>query len=197
MTGTVHKQKLRLERAEEREKKRVETLDRDLKEAEEAELKSIEEELTRTREQLQAKAEPFRCEMEKHALVAHEVMEASLPVDKKSSFAINTMKEKFNDESTKFFTGLPSWQVFLHLLSFLAPFLGQSTALSVQDQLLMVMMRLRLSLFVKDLAIRFNVSAASAHRIIQRGIDVMHIRLRFLVTRGHPEKYWNIMYLLS
>ena len=180
MTGTVHEQKLRLERAEEREKKKVETLDRDLKEAEEAELKSIEEELTHTREQLQAKAEPIRYEMEKHALVAHEVMEASLPVDKKSSFAINTMKE--NDENTKFFTGLPSWQVFLHLLSFLAPFLGQSIVLSVQDQLLMVLMRLRLSLLVKDLAIRFNVSAASAHRIIQRGIDVMHIRLRFLVT---------------
>ena len=43
-------------------------------------------------------------------------------------------------------------------------------------------MRLRLSLLVKDLAIRFNVSAASAHRIIQRGIDVIHIQLRFLVT---------------
>ena len=116
MTDTVHEQKLRLERAEEREKKKVETLDRDLKETEEAELKSIEEELTRTREQLQARAEPIRSEMEKHALVAHEVMEASLLVDKKSSFAINTIKE--NGENTKFFTGLPSWQVFLHLLSF-------------------------------------------------------------------------------
>ena len=64
-----------------KERSKVETLDRDLKEAEEAGLKSIEEELTRTREQLQAKAEPIRSEMEKHALVAHEVMEVSLPVD--------------------------------------------------------------------------------------------------------------------
>ena len=46
----------------------------------------------------------------------------------------------------------------------------------------MVLMQLRLSFFVKDLTIRFNVSAASAHRIIQTGIDVMHIRLCFLVT---------------
>ena len=95
MTATVHEQKLRLERAEEREKKKVETLDRDLKEVEEAELKSIEEDLTRTREQLQAKAEPIRSEMEKHALVVHKVMEA---INKKSSFAINTIKE--NDENT-------------------------------------------------------------------------------------------------
>ena len=40
-----------------------------------------------------------------------------------------------NDDSTKFFTGLPSWAVFLHLFTFLSHFLGRFHSLSLEAQL--------------------------------------------------------------
>ena len=43
-------------------------------------------------------------------------------------------------------------------------------------------MRLRLALFVKDLAQRFNIPTTTVHRVIQKGLDVMFARLQFLIS---------------
>ena len=56
-----------------------------------------------------------------------------------------------NDDRIKFYTGLPSWAVFLHLFRFLAA-------------LLALFMRLRLSLLLEDIALRFDVSPSLVSR---------------------------------
>ena len=43
-------------------------------------------------------------------------------------------------------------------------------------------MRLRLALFVKDLAQRFNIPTTTTHRVIQKGLDVTYARLQFLIS---------------
>lgn len=43
-------------------------------------------------------------------------------------------------------------------------------------------MRLCLNLFIEDLAYRFNISKSTVSRIFQKWIDVMAIRLQFLIT---------------
>ena len=87
-----------------------------------------------------------------------------------------------NDANTKCFTGLPSWAVFGHLFCFLSPYLGTCKSLCPDDQLLMVLMRLRLALFLEDLAQRFNLPISTAHRLLQKGLDVMYTRLSFLIA---------------
>ena len=87
-----------------------------------------------------------------------------------------------NDANTKFFTGLPSWAVFGHLFCFLSPHLGTCKSLCPEDQLLIVLMRLRLALFLEDLAQRFSLTISTAHRLLQKGLEVMYTRLSFLIA---------------
>ena len=56
-----------------------------------------------------------------------------------------------NDNATKFYTGLPKWCNFL---MFLSPFITPSCSLSFHDELLLVLMKLRLNLLTADLAYR-------------------------------------------
>ena len=68
-----------------------------------------------------------------------------------------------NDEATKFYTGLPTYELFQHLLSFLAPAYqktfsthlnahGIDPKISLEDGLLLVLMRLRVNAHLEDLS---------------------------------------------
>ena len=87
-----------------------------------------------------------------------------------------------NDTMTKFFTGLPTWAVFLHLFCFLSPHLTSSTGLYLEDELLLVLVRLRLGLFIRDIAIQFKISPSMVSRTFQKWLDVMYARLTFLIA---------------
>ena len=87
-----------------------------------------------------------------------------------------------NDHLTKFYTGLSTWVVFLHLYMFLSPFLSQPKALSLMDEFLITLMRLRLNLMVEDLAYQFRVSSSTASRIFHKWLGLMYVRLKFLVA---------------
>ena len=84
---------------------------------------------------------------------------------------------KDNDSKTKFYTGLSTYHIFTVLFSFLYPFVNRPTKLSLNDELLMVLMKLRLNLQTEDLAYRFGVSPATVSRIFHKWLDVMHTRL--------------------
>jgi len=58
--------------------------------------------------------------------------------------------------------------------------LGPKQLLCLEDQFLLVLVRLRLNLQERDLAIRFNISEATVSRIFTRWINFMYLRLGLL-----------------
>jgi len=86
-------------------------------------------------------------------------------------------KESFQDkdDKTKFYTGLPNFLLLMQVLDVCEPALGKF------EQMLMVLMRLRLNLPLQDLAYRFDVSLTTAFRIWQKGLGVLYLRLKFLI----------------
>ena len=88
---------------------------------------------------------------------------------------------KENDERTNFYTGLPSWSVFQEIFNFLSPHVAPSRSLPLEDELVMVLMRLRLRLLLEDLSSRFGVTASFTSRCFQKWLEVMYHRLNFLI----------------
>ena len=92
---------------------------------------------------------------------------------------------KDNDEMTKFYTGLPSWKVFHHLVCFLStccPALSSSiTKVSLSDSLLLTLMKLRLNLRLEDLSYRFGIPVSTAADVFHKLIATMHAHLKFLI----------------
>ena len=87
-----------------------------------------------------------------------------------------------NDNATKFFTGLPNWNVFLHLFMFLSPYVAPGRAIPFHDELFLVLVKLRLNLVTGDLAHRCGISVGLVSKNFQKWLDVMFVRLSFLIT---------------
>ncbi|CAN7995181.1 unnamed protein product [Ixodes pacificus] len=144
----------------------------------EAELAETKQALYKTQRQL------------KLALAKCETLEA------KSSrrFCIDCFKDSPAD--IQFYTGLPSYGKFMSLWSFLKPGedgenvkvwattysgkvtkAGRLSILSSKDQLFLLLVRLRLGLFERDLAYRFRVSTATVSKICITWISYLYLHL--------------------
>lgn len=121
----------------------------------------------------------------------------------------------FTDDRTDFlfYTGLPSYEVFKALLKYLDPGDGGSNVatgrssdnmthleqLDVENQFFLVLIKLRLGLFTKDLAQRFGLNESVVHRIFCSWTSFMHRRLTALplwgsresITRRMPQDFAN------
>lgn len=95
-----------------------------------------------------------------------------------------------NDDKTKFFTGIPKFSLLLHVLNLIALHIKRNTqnALSQFQEFLLVLIRLKLYSPLQDLAYRFNLSVPTAHRIFDRWIHVMSVRLKFLIQWPEHEE---------
>ena len=117
-----------------------------------------------------------------------EELEACIRAQKVDRFGVR--KFQGSDGDIRFFTGLPSYGVFMALFMFLQPLLGQlvyrsdskgSTrpykptprALEPIDEFFLVLTRLRLGSLEQDLAERFNVSTATISRICTTWINFL------------------------
>lgn len=96
-----------------------------------------------------------------------------------------------NDHMTKFYTGLPSWDVFELVYSILIPHVPKkwsvNSKLQPRDELLLVLMRLRLNSLIEDLAYRFGIAKSTVTTICNLWIDVMSFRLKFLIKWADKE----------
>lgn len=92
-----------------------------------------------------------------------------------------------SDDSVQFYTGLPDFDTFKALFETLCEYgmdeieSDQRMELRLVDQFLLVLMRLRLGLLVKDLAYRFKLSSSSVSRIFFRWIIFMRQCLSSIV----------------
>ena len=90
---------------------------------------------------------------------------------------------KDSDERTSYYTGLEKYALFNIILAFLYSSLPQPrTYLCKADELLLVLMKLRLNLQLQDLAYRVQVSVGTVSNIFHRWVDAINIRLRFLMA---------------
>ena len=87
-----------------------------------------------------------------------------------------------NDSLVTFYTGLPNWEVFSAVYEFVKNSLFSNSAISQFHQLLMTLMRLRLSLSCQDLANRFGVHMSTVSRIFSQTVEVSYIKLRHLIV---------------
>lgn len=86
------------------------------------------------------------------------------------------------------YTGLPSAAVFLWVLGLVNTFFKKIGKLSAGDQLLLVLMKLRLNLTNHDLAYRFKICPTQVSKILSQCIPVLSNRLRFLIKWPSKEK---------
>ncbi|XP_034072475.1 uncharacterized protein LOC117546303 isoform X2 [Gymnodraco acuticeps] len=85
-----------------------------------------------------------------------------------------------NEEKTKFYTGLPNFLVLLQVFQLCEPYI-------TFEQFILVLLRLRLNLPLKDLAFRFNISLSTASRIWHKLIDILHESTEFIIE--WPERH--------
>ena len=71
--------------------------------------------------------------------------------------------------------------------------LGPRTTLTKFQQLLMVLMKLRLNLVDQDVAYRFGIHQSYVARNFRKWIDIMHIRLRELILWPEREELLKTM----
>ncbi|XP_062592936.1 uncharacterized protein LOC134254435 [Saccostrea cucullata] len=111
----------------------------------------------------------------------------------KLQWGVNKIKD--DDVATRFYSGLPSFAVFLWLYNFLLPkarcmtyWVGEGTSetgrqrpnrstLPLIDQLLAVLMRLKVGLLVTDIAERFGISPSRFSSIFTTWICLLHAEL--------------------
>ncbi len=104
-----------------------------------------------------------------------------------------------NDAKAKLYTGLPSFAVFMALFTFLEPKMGKVSVwsgnsgrditrgesskgrkrkLSLEEELLAVLMRLRLGLLLEDMADRFDIAKGTVSKLFTTWIKVLAVELK-------------------
>lgn len=94
-----------------------------------------------------------------------------------------------NDLRTKFYTGLPSWPVFVYVFTFVSRDLNSrgNHALCLEDQFFLALVKLRLNLLFEDIAHRFGVSLSTASCTFSKWVDILFTRLHFLISWPQKE----------
>ncbi|XP_002731860.1 uncharacterized protein LOC100372863, partial [Saccoglossus kowalevskii] len=102
---------------------------------------------------------------------------------------------KGDDYRVKFYTGLPNFLVLMHVFSFVEPYIsaGNKSSLTKFQQLILTLLRCRLNLSVQDLAYRFCVSSSTVSRIFKAIMDLLSMKLKFLVRRPSREELIKTM----
>ena len=95
---------------------------------------------------------------------------------------INLYEEIKGDKKLmNFYTGLPNNELFLWVLSLLDEKIFKSSKLSKEEQLLLVLMKLKLSLLLTDLAFRFGLELCDVSRIYSKWVRALSRAMKFLI----------------
>ena len=96
--------------------------------------------------------------------------------------AISTEFIQRSDDMTRFYTGLSKWELVIQWFSLLSPYITPSrTRLTLQDELILVLVKLRLNIPFQDLAYQWIVSISTVTRIFHKWINVMSEHMKFLI----------------
>ncbi len=101
--------------------------------------------------------------------------------------AINTLSNPAaslinNDNLTLIYTGIPSYKMFDSLVKLILPHTKVFICSSPHNQLLMVLMKLRLGLTFQDLAQHFQISLSSVSGIFHKWLNILSRELKQLIV---------------
>ena len=99
-----------------------------------------------------------------------------------------------DDEKVRFYTGLPSVDILKTTFEFIKPFVTRRClTLTLFQEFILVLMKLRLDVPFQDLAYRFDISLSTVSRIFLAWMIVMEIRLSPLINWPVREDLWRTM----
>ena len=99
-----------------------------------------------------------------------------------------------HDDRVRFYTGLPGFDVLKATFSFTSPFFTRrSKSLSLFQEFIMVIRKLRLNVPLQDLAYRFGVSLSTVSRAFSTWLTVMDIRLSPIIRWPERDDLWHTM----
>ena len=99
-----------------------------------------------------------------------------------------------DDEKVKFYTGLPSFDILKTTFEFIKPFVTRRClTLTLFQEFILVLMKLRLDVPFQDLAYRFDISLSTVSRIFLAWMIVMDMRLSPLINWPEREDLWRTM----
>ena len=109
---------------------------------------------------------------------------AKLLQEKVKSLALDQDAFRDNDEKVRYYTGVTKWTILLVLFQYVeASIVSQGhSVISPFQQLILTLMRLRLSLSGQDLAYRFGIHSSTVSRIFSSVLYVLYERLKFLIV---------------
>lgn len=93
-----------------------------------------------------------------------------------------------------FYTGLPGFDVLNTTIRFVSPFVSRkSKTLTLFQEFVMVLIKLRLILPLQDLAFQFGVSLSTVSRTFTAWLTVMDVRLSHLIRWPERDELWRTM----
>ena len=96
----------------------------------------------------------------------------------------------------RFYTGLTGFDMLKVAFGFVSPFITRrSKTLTLFQEFVMVLMKLRLNVPLQDLAFRFGVSLSTVSVAFSAWMIVMDIRLSPLVRWPEREELWHTMFM--
>lgn len=99
-----------------------------------------------------------------------------------------------NEDRVRFYTGLPGFDVLNATFRFVSPFVARkSKTLSLFQEFVMVLIKLRLNVPLQDLAFRFDVSLPTVSRTFTAWLSVMDARLSPLIRWPERDELWRTM----
>ena len=109
---------------------------------------------------------------------------------RKSHVSFSQASFENNDKKVRFFTGLPSYDILMAIFSHVSTYLstGPRSVLSEFDQLIMVLLKLRLNLMDQDIAYRFGVHQTTVSRNFRKVMNVLYSRLKPLIRWPEREQ---------
>ncbi|CAN7981661.1 unnamed protein product [Ixodes pacificus] len=125
-------------------------------------------------------------------------LDCQLAEEKEEASPFTIQRFKDSDEDVMFYTGLPSYKHFVELLLYVNPgdggcnvlraesssgtgsLKGRKRKLSTENELFLVLVRLRLGLFEADLAHRFFIAQSTVSRICKSWMNFLYAKLSVL-----------------
>ena len=99
-----------------------------------------------------------------------------------------------NEDRVRFYTGLPGFDVLNTTFRFVSPFVSRkSNTLTLFQEFVMVLIKLRLHVPLQDLAFRFGVSLSTVSRTFTAWLTVMDVRLSPLIRWPERDELWRTM----